>query len=337
MSVLFKPYTIGSITIPNRIVFLPITTGYGHYSIRYREHIVRRAQGGVGLVIVDDTHLYEFSSGQFLDTMPQLVKEVHEKGAVISIQINVSFKNGAGESIDVSATKGRKEASLGDLKKLKIQYGIAALAAKRCGFDMVEINGSHMVFLSHFFTIHHNNRNDRYGISLENRMRFGLEVLHEVRNAVGHDFPVSYRHSMKDFKEGGASVEDSIKFVEELKKESISLLNVTAGYATVSPRRFIPGPDDPEGTFSGFACRAHSASGLPTIAVGRLQTPSIAEKIINSGMSPFVGLGRQLIADPDWPLKIRDGKTNEIVNCIWCNRCFARPIRCTVNPNAGIH
>jgi nucleotide-binding universal stress UspA family protein len=218
--------------------------------------------------------------------------------------------------------------TLEEIQFVKASYGQAALRAQKAGFDMVELHGATGYLLAQFLSPRCNNRSDSYGGSLENRMRFPLEVVETVKEFVGNDYPVGYRFLAKEWLADGFDVSEAKIFAKELEKLGIAYLSVTAGTHESFFLPYIMNLSRKEG------CTAHLArqiievvSTTPVIATGRIVRPALAEEILRNNQAHLIGLARTLFADPLWPNKVLEGRETEIVFCKCCNTCLLCVIR----------
>jgi 2,4-dienoyl-CoA reductase (NADPH2) len=173
-------------------------------------------------------------------------------------------------------------------------------------------------------------------------MRFGVETVRAMRDAVGPDFPIFYRMGAKEDRPDGVTVRQSRAFAVALENAGVDALDISLGAPT--KRSASPGPKAKMGTFVPLAESIRKSVSVPVIAVGRINTGAVAESILDQDRADLIGVGRQLIADPAWPKKIKAGKAGTIVACTSCNSCF-KPLRsktwrpgdpiCTVNPRVG--
>jgi len=223
-------------------------------------------------------------------------------------------------------------------------FASAARRAQAAGFDGVELHAAHYYLLSEFLSPFTNHREDGWGGSRENRLRLLLEVVRAVRLEVGPDFLLSCRmHALERF-EGGLSTEDAIFCAEGLEAAGVDLLNASGvgqaslgeweGHTYLNTSSVLP-KDVPGGTLAPATGRLRAALGIPVIAVGKLAEPGLAQGVLDAGQADLVALARQLIADPDTPTKLLEGRDEEIRRCRQCLACFASirkgPIRCSVN------
>jgi 2,4-dienoyl-CoA reductase (NADPH2) len=215
------------------------------------------------------------------------------------------------------------------------------LGARDAGFDAIDVHGAHHSPLMRLLSPLQNQRPDRYGGSAENRRRVQVETVQAIRAAVGPDYPILYRFSASSFRPGGVDLAVTAPFARALEAAGVDCMDVSAG--GLHPEASAhPGRRMPPGCFAELASGIRAAVGVPVIAVGRIATREVAESILAQGQADLVALGRSLIADPDWPAKLYEGRDDEIVPCLWENAgCLrdsigaGKPIRCIQNPEAG--
>ena len=225
-----------------------------------------------------------------------------------------------------------------EIASIAKDYGTAAKRAVNAGFDVVEIHAGHSYLISQFLSPTTNDRTDEFGGSAENRARFCRMVIDEVRKAVGPRVPISLRLSVDELVEGGNTVEDCLEYLEYLNDE-VDIYDTSAGL-NASIQYQIDANYLEDGWRSYMAKAVRDKFGKPTIAIGNIRDPKIADDILARGDADLIGMGRGLIADPDWVNKVEFGDVCDIRKCISCNIGCAgnriginRPIRCTVNPN----
>lgn len=360
---IFEPLTIRRMTMKNRIMMTPMGTNYGEQSgemsflhINYYE---QRARGGTGLIMVENANVdYPLGSNgttqlridhdNYLPRLFKLTETVHKHGACIGIQINhagASAQSARTQMQPVSASDIPSKAG-GEIPRplekeeiLQIvkKYGQAAKRAQAAGFDTVEIHAGHSYLISQFLSPLINHRTDEFGGSAENRARFARMVLEEVRAQVGPHFPIFVRISADEFLEGGNTLEDTLDYLQYFQEEA-DVIDVSAGLNS-SIQYQIDANYLPDGWRSYMAKAVKERYGKPCVTTGNIRNPQVAEDILAKGDADIIGMGRGLIADPDWVNKVDFGDVCDIRKCISCNIGCAgnriginRPIRCTVNP-----
>jgi 2,4-dienoyl-CoA reductase (NADPH2) len=361
---LFSSININSLELKNRIVMTAMHLGYtpeGFVSDRLISFYRARAKGGVGLIIIggcpiDDqgsmSGMIRIDDDRYIPGLKKLTESIKKEGAGIAAQLYQ-----AGRYVHSSMIGGKKPISASAVRStftgetpraldpdeiplVQDRFAEAALRAKKAGFNAVEILGSAGYLISQFLSPITNKREDKYGGSFENRMRFGLEVVEKVRATVGGDYPVFIRLAGNDFMKGGNKNEEARIFARELEKASIDLINITGGWhETRIPQLTM---SVPQGAYVYLARGVKSAVSIPVLASNRINDPSIAEKVLRNGEADLVTMARALIADPELPKKAYEGKVDQIYHCIACNQgCFdkiflAEPVTCMVNPAAGL-
>ena len=365
---IFSPMTIRHMTVKNRIVMMPMGTNFGEQngemSFLHINYYEQRAKGGTGLLIVENasvdspqgsngTTQLRIDSDNYIPRLYKLCENVHKHGACIAIQINHAGASAMSSRIgmqpvsasDVPSKEGgeiprplTKEEILHIVRK----YAEAARRAQICGFDAVEIHAGHSYLISQFLSPIYNKRTDEFGGSAENRTRFAHMILEAVRKQVGPHFPIFLRISADELMEGGNTLEDTLAYLECLEKE-VDVFDVSCGL-NGSIQYQIDANYLPDGWRSYMARAVKEKFGKPCIAVGNIRHPQIAEEILAKGDADFIGMGRGLIAEPEWVNKVEYGNECDLRSCISCNIGCAghriglnQPIRCTVNPavNSG--
>ena len=360
---IFEPFTVKHMTMKNRIVMTPMGTNYGEQngemSFLHINYYEQRAKGGTGLIIVENASVFspQGSNGttqlridhdSYIPRLYKLCETVHKHGACIAIQINH-----AGASAQAMRT-GVQPVSASDipskaggeiprpLEKEEIyeivrKYGEAAKRAQTAGFDAVEIHAGHSYLLSQFISPLTNKRTDEFGGSAENRTRFARLVIEEVRRQVGPFFPIFMRISADEFLDGGNTLEDTLEYLQYLEKE-VDVFDVSAGL-NASIQYQIDANYLADGWRSYMAKAIKERYGKPCMTMGNIRDPKVANEILERGDADLIGMGRGLIADPEWVNKVEFGDICDIRKCISCNIGCAghriginRPIRCTINP-----
>ncbi|WP_028828819.1 oxidoreductase [Proteocatella sphenisci] len=360
---LLSPLTVKNMTLKNRIAMTPMGTNYaeqnGEMSFLHINYYEQRAKGGTGLIIVENTCVdyplgyngttqLRIDSDNYMPRLFKLCESVHKYGAAIAIQLNHAGASAVSSRInaqpvsasDVPTKEGGeipRPLSKDEIKDIAKKYGDSARRAQIAGFDAVEIHAGHSYLISQFLSPLTNKRTDEFGGSPENRARFAGMVIDEVRKAVGPMFPIIVRISADEFVEGGNHLQDSIEYLKFFEKE-VDMFDVSAGLNS-SIQYQIDANHFADGWRSYLSKAIKEEFGKPVFIMGNIRDPKIAEDIIVRGDSDMIGIGRGLIADPEYVNKFSSGREDEIRKCISCNIGCAgnrigvnRPIRCTVNP-----
>ena len=360
---LFSPFQIGKLELKNRIVMPPMATNFagedGSVNERHIAYYLRRARGQVGYITFEHTGVLRqgrafpnmalVDSDQHIPPFKKLVEAVHKEGGKIVIQINH-----AGRQTSASITGSPivapsavpcpvrkempKELTHEEIEKIIEAFGAAAFRVKETGADGIEIHMAHGYLINQFLSPFSNRREDAYGGDADRRMRMALEVLRAVRNRVGADFPVLCRLSADEYVEGGLKLEDSKAIAKALERNGADALHVSACVAASGYLNHPPYYAE-EGIFVHLAQGIRSVVGIPVISVGRIRTPELANRILEEKKADLISMGRALIADPELPAKALQGRTEEIIPCISCNRCIQSirkgALACAVNPETG--
>lgn len=361
---MFSPLTVKRTTIKNRIVMPPMGTNFaganGEINEEHIKYYEQRAKGGTGLIIVENacisfplgsngTTQLRLDHDMFIPALYKLTERLHNHGAKVAIQINHSGASAVEARIGcqpVSASNIPSKTGGGiprPLEKAEIleiveEYGRSAKRAVAAGFDMIEIHAGHSYLLCQFLSPVYNKRTDEFGGSYENRARITRMVIDKIRAEVGPFFPISLRFSAEEFVKGGNTLEDTLNILEYLNDE-VDVFNVSAALNDTLQYQ-IDQMNLPDGWRSYMAKAVREKFNKPTIATGNIRNPKIAEKILTSGEADFIGMGRGLIAEPNWVAKVQNGEEEMLRKCISCNIGCAghriglnRPLRCTINPD----
>ena len=361
---LFSPIQINTMVLKNRIVMTAMHLGYtpgGQVTDRLVEFYALRAKGGVGLIIVGGctidpwagmADMISIKDDSFLPGLERLTRAVKAGGAKIGAQLyqagRYAHSSMIGGKKPFSASPVRSKFTgetpraldLDEIPEVQDRFAEAAFRAKKVGFDVVEILGSAGYLISQFFSPLTNLRQDQYGGSFENRMRFGIEVVEKVRNAVGASYPIFMRLAGNDFMQGSNTNKEAQIFASELEKAGVDCFNITGGWhETRVPQLTMHVPCK---AYVYLAQGIRSAVSVPVIASNRINDPRLGEEVLREGQADLVTMARALLADPDLPNKALQGKEELITHCVACNQgCFDRvfqfePATCMVNPAAGI-
>jgi 2,4-dienoyl-CoA reductase-like NADH-dependent reductase (Old Yellow Enzyme family)/thioredoxin reductase len=336
-----------------------------------------RARGGAGLVMVEvcmaETAIdlrrllpciLRADDDCFIPGLACLADAVHENGAKIGIQLTAGggaqASGGAWQpglegiqKVDQVSPSGvpaygaamhgtvqqPRVLSIEEIEKCIELCGDSARRVKRAGFDMIEIHAHEGYLIAQFMSPYFNKRTDKYGGSLEKRCRFLMEILAAMKKATGPEFPIMVKYSIDEFIPGGRDVKESQEVAKMLEEAGVSGLSCSIGvYGSRVPP--VPPYYVQRGSLLYMTAAIKEVVKIPVMAVGRLDEPELAEKALKDGKGDFIGLGRALIADPEWPVKVQEGRVGEIRRCLACNECRVtihtpHPIRCAINPVAG--
>lgn len=359
---LFEPYHVGRLELKNRLVMTAMSTRLagpkGEVTDRLTEYYAVRAAGGVGMVTVEEASIHPqlphipnalgIYGNHLIPGLKNLTGRIHDAGARASLQIGLYFRQAVNGFPRFAASADAPDCGPGcmqlasdEIDYLTDLFTDAAIRTRETGFDAVEIHACHGCILSEFLSPYWNRRTDEYGGNRSGRFRFALEVLERIRKNLGSDYPVIYRISGSEFHPGGFTPEDGVALSCALENGGVTAINISGGLGHIN-HLSIPPSDVPRGILLPLARGIKSAVTVPVIC-GNSLTPDMAEQAVSEGQTDLVGLGRPLIADPDWPRKVREGRTGEIRACIRCNQgCFgglrdlkAPGLTCLYNPSAG--
>jgi 2,4-dienoyl-CoA reductase-like NADH-dependent reductase (Old Yellow Enzyme family) len=321
---------IGKLELPNRLVMPPMAnqfaTDTGEVTDRLIDHYRQRAPG-VGLVIVE--HCYVMLTGRLRVHQPgihedrlipglrRLAQAVQEQGSRIAVQINHAGGKAlpdpaSGTPVGPSAVPPYnseaipRELSLDEVGEIIAAFGQAARRAKEAGFDAVEVHGAHGFLNNQFTSPLTNKRTDRYGGSLENRIRLPLEIVTEVRRQVGESYPVFYRLAATDWLEGGLSIEEGQRIAKALEEASVDVIDVSGGLFGASHPSLAG-----QGYLVPLAEEMKKVVEVPVIGVGGISEPEFADQVIRQGRVDLVAVGRAILRDPQWGSKAVAALTSE--------------------------
>lgn len=361
---LFDPISLGPIKLKNRIVMLPHTTLFteeGHPSSRHHDYYLERARGGVGLVIVETMNVQEnggvggvvnaFDREAMLGWRDTVV-DVHAEGTKIFGQLthcgveaspaDTMLPLWAPSAVPSAVTREIPKAmDAADMAAVKDGFVRSAANAVEAGFDGVELKVGHDGLLRLFLSPYFNHREDEYGGSPENRVRYVLETIEAVRAEIGPNVALGARLSLDEGYPGGYGLEEGLEFAA-LIGACEGLDYMTSDMGTWQGFPLFAAPMNLEQGYADEATAAMKvACKLPLIAFGRIKRPGHAARILAEDTADLIGMTRQLLADPEWANKVREGRIEEIRPCVACNQeCIGRvvqslPIACVHNPAAG--
>ena len=384
---LFEPIKIGKLEIKNRFVMAPMGPGGlcdadGTYNERGVEYYVERAKGGTGLIMTGVTMVENDIEKCALPSMPcptlnplnfittgkKMTERIHAYGAKIFLQLSAGFGRVSIPSIVGNTAVAPspiphrwlngvtcRELTIEEIKTYIRKFAESAVIAKKAGFDGIEIHAVHEGYLLDQFAISFfNNRTDEYGGSLENRLRFAVEIVQAIKEACGQDFPVSLRYSIKsfikdwkqgglpgeEFEEKGRDIEEGIEAAKMLEAAGYDAFNGDVG-SYDSWYWAHPPMYQEKGLYLPFNEILKNILKVPVITAGRMEDPELASSAIASGKTDMIALGRPLLADAEIPNKILADKYDKVRPCLSCQEgCMGRlasyaTISCAVNPACG--
>lgn len=360
-SFLFQGISLGTLKLKNRIVMAPMATMYSGEEVNERliDFFRARARGGAGLIIVSHATPHPFGRAypcslalwddKYIPSLSSLAQSIQKEGARAGLHIVHAGKYAPSSLIGTQAVSPSaiysnwtkempRELTREEIRALVYDFAKAVERAKRAGFDLVELNAYSGYLIREFLSPLTNKRQDEYGGELSNRMRFLLEIIAASREEVGRDYPLVVKISGDEFLPGGNQLEEARIIARELEKSGVQALHVSpGGHETTIP--LSPG-FVPRGAFLYLAAEIKKEVRIPVINA-HLGDPMLAEKALAEGKADLVAFGRQFIADPDFPLKLKSGKIREVRRCLRCcqgcyDQVFAnQPITCLANPLAG--
>ncbi|MDD3580276.1 MAG: NADH:flavin oxidoreductase [Desulfobacca sp.] len=345
---LFSPYKIDGLELPNRLTMAPLYLGYaaagGAVSPLLLDHYRLMAQSGVALVMVENATIdhptgsgsdrtLRADSDDYLEGLATLARVIKQQGARAGLQINHAgrFAGVALQPLAPSAveTFGRqpRALSLEEMQKIACQYAQAARRVQQAGFDLVELHGGTGYLLAQFVSPRTNHRADDYGGPLENRQKFPLEVVAQVKAAVA-DFPVGYRFLADEWLPDGLLLAESGRFAQALAQAGVAYLSVMGGTYESFFLPQIVEKSKQAGYMVDLAAAIKGQVKVPVITAGRIATGALAEEILERGRADLIGLARVLWADPDWPRKVQQARESEIIHCDpGCDTCMQMVMR----------
>lgn len=359
-----SPGRIGTLELKNRSIFPPMGTAFasndGFITDRTINYHKRRVEGGCAMNIVEiaSVHITSYNphtpgiwDDKFIPGLTKLASSIKDAGGIACIQLwhggrQTSGKPYGGKPWAPSAIpcpliqEEPHEMSIDEIKEVVSAYGDAALRAKQAGFDAVELHGAHGYLIDGFLNAYSNTRTDEYGGNIENRMRFALEIIADIKEKCGEDYPLLFRMVAKENVDNGVTIEDAIVHAKRFEEAGVHALDISQGCYTVMNWTVPP-------YFYDYKTNAKNAAtikehvNIPVIVAGRITTPEMAEEVLRDGQADFISLGRIQIADPDFVKKAIENRSDEIVHCISCNSgCVEHMFAgggasCIFNPQAG--
>jgi len=368
---LFEPTTIRGLRLANRIVLPAMVTRLsgedGQVNDDILDRYVRYAEGEPGLMVAEAMAVHGAKSGpllrasapEFVPGLRKLTDAIHAASPTrVAAQI-IHF-------LKIARSGWRQK--VGDLSREDIDfiveaYGDAAARVREAGFDAVELHMAHAYTLSSFLSRYNKRRDEFGGRSLENRLRVPSMVLARVRERVGHDYPIGVRYDGEEAIKDGYSVGEACLIARRFAALGADYLSLSAGgkfedaihregeplypYTGYSGDRCMPSAEYPDGLNVYMADGVRAAlrargDETPVVTTGKIRTPELAERILQDGRADLIGMARQLLADPDWPKKVRDGKADTVVPCVYNNVCKHlderfHKVRCTLWRKGDLH
>jgi 2,4-dienoyl-CoA reductase-like NADH-dependent reductase (Old Yellow Enzyme family)/thioredoxin reductase len=355
---IFEPLQIGSMRLKNRIALAPMGTGLGHKDDTMSDRLInfytQVAKGGTGLIITGvaavskegtvSPGMNSIYDDKFIDGFKALADSVHAAGSKLAVHLMhagkeaypfyskrkklISPSGGIFQpnemrfnGMDFSQTNiPSVEMSREDIQRVGDDFAAAAKRAKDAGADAVELNGAQGFLLQQFYSPYFNKRTDEYGGTIENMMRFPLEVVAKTRQAVGDDFPIIFRMVCTEGDGGKIDVSYAKQVAKSLENAGVDGLHITAGRG-ISPAVWtlmMPIAEEGHSKIINEIEQIKKEVNIPVIAVQRIVDPQAAEDILEKGMSDMVAMGRGLIADSEWVNKTQNGQADDICKCIGC-------------------
>ena len=360
---LFQPFQLGPMSLRNRLVLPPMGTNAadeeGYVTPRVLDYYEERARGGVGLIVVEGVcidqshgkaveHPLGIDDDRYIPGLRNLADAIHRGGAKAAIQLHhagratsrgvIGHQPVAPSALPAADGSAARALTLAEIHDLEGRFAQCASRAKLSGFDAVELHSASNYLLYQFLSSKWNKRNDEYGGSLEKRARFLMEALRAVREAVGSGFPFWPRlNCMVADEDPGYAPEDAVVLSGMAEKAGVYAIHV-ASFAERRQRR--PPSATPRGALLPLIEPIKKAVKVPVIASTRIDA-ELGESVLREGKADLIAIGRALIADPELPNKVREGRAEGVLPCIVCNHCTdvlkpgqpgGRDLECTVNP-----
>jgi 2,4-dienoyl-CoA reductase (NADPH2) len=356
---LFRPLDLPGVQLPNRILMGSMHTGLEvrpDGMARLAAFYAERARGGAALIVTGgfspndagelSPHRAQMSTRQDAERHSVIPKAVHDAGGRIVLQLLHSGRYGFHQNIVAPSPiksginpNAPRELSATEIEQTIADFVRAAVLAQTAGYDGVEVMASEGYLITQFLALRTNQRQDDWGGSLENRMRFACEIVRQTRVATGPHFIIVYRISALDLVEGGLTGEEILQVAKAIEKDGATLLNTGIGWHEARIPTIAQAV--PRAGFSWAARRIRQAVKIPVIASNRINAPEIAEELLARGDADMVSLARAMLADAEFANKAKAGDRAGINICIACNQAcldhyfIGQPASCVVNPRAG--
>lgn len=362
---LFTPFKSKNLELKNKLVVSAMVSCYakhdGTASEKYIAYHENKAKGGWGLVITEDYCVSPTAGGFYylpglwddsqISSHTELTNRVHAAGGKICAQIYHAGRQTTREICGVqpiapspikepTMPETPREVTRDEIKMIVKQFGECAERAKKAGFDAVEIHGAHGYLIHEFLTPLVNKRTDEYGGPINNRTRFAVEIIKEVRSKVGKDFPILFRISTTELIDGGITIGDSKATAKIVEAAGVDIIHASQG-TYVTEHYLLPPAAVPRAFAADYSAEIKKVVKIPVIGVGRYNDPYVAEAALESDKADLIAMGRASLADPDFPNKVKAGHLDDITYCIGCSQgCYGelfkqKPIKCLMNPRTG--
>lgn len=368
---MFEPGQIGAMELKNRIALASMVRNWatqeGFVTERLINNFTAIAAGGVGMITLEACYVDPLGKGfvnelgiyddKCIAGLKTLADAVHKYGAKLGAQIFHAGRQtvpeicggqpvapspkpcGIMRFVDPEYTP--RELGTEEVGQLSDSFAEAARRNKEAGLDFVELHGAHGYIINQFLSPYTNQRTDKYGGDFAGRMRFALEIIDKVRSKVGQDYPVTIRLNGSDFMEEGMDIDYTLKVVEALDNAGIDGFHITGEIyesfpqgRMISPMSIHPAP------LVELAAAVKAVTSKPVMTVGKIYRPQLMEDILVKNQADFVAIGRALLADPELPNKVKNGRLDDINYCTTCQGCQTllfsqQAIQCVVNPWCG--
>ena len=358
---LFKEGRIGSCSLRNRIIMPLYPTKYaseGKINPKMLEFYRARAAGGVGVIVLDcpcldypraykGPHQLRIDTDEHVRDLGRLVDTIKSEGAKVFMQVNYPRERAVEQQIPGAKPKGdtwiaplANTMSIDQAQEIMEIMAQGAVKAREMGYDGVEIQASYGDLIAQLLSPLLNTRADELGGNLASRSKFLIKLIRRVKKLTGKDFPLMVKLVCDEFVENGLVIHESVKIAQWVQKAGADAIVANAGNKQTKYRT-IPPQDSHFAPLADLAAQIKSAVSIPVVAIGKINQPQVAEKIIEQGQADFVAMARALVADPDLPAKAKAGKLDEIRPCVAClEDCIGQGVEgigrcCTVNPFAG--
>lgn len=357
---LFEPINLGPVSVPNRVFQPPHGNAYG-LNDKQTAFRAEKAKGGFGLIVQEYSKIHEstdvtpvdtgyLDSDETIEPQREMVETVNAHGAKMFVELwhaGATAPNYGSRQPPLSSSQNPsgnyytpKEMEHEDIREIVDAFGAAADRARRAGYDGIELHAAHGYIISQFLSPFHNNRDDEYGGSLENRMRFFREIIEIVDDNIGDDMALGARYTIDERVDGGLTKDgEGLEILNQIG-DDIDFWDVDIGVKQSIDEMIAPSRRHGKNYQMDYVKKATDAVDVPVGGTGHITDPNDAERLLQEGYVDMVGMARQSISDPHWPRKAKEGKEDRIRECIGCNICVSQsrqgiPLICTQNPTVG--